>query len=141
MPGATPAELRWSSIIFLPTSGGVSELCPGPDCFRPEGVHVRYQCLFPSVRQQTGGPWGGAGKEGCQGTGVFPGHTASEWGLTNVAGWVESVSPCYTGTNIKQCILHLNFKLNLSALFSSSVLLKMSIWGSVGTLCIIPMRP
>lgn len=65
-PGATPAEL-WSSIIFLPTSGGVSELCTSPDCFRPEGVHVRYQCLFSSVLQQTGEPLGGAGKEGCQG--------------------------------------------------------------------------
>jgi hypothetical protein len=52
-----------SSTIFLPTSGGVSELCTSPDCFRPEGVHVRYQCLFPSVLQQTGGP--SRGKGGC----------------------------------------------------------------------------
>lgn len=64
MPGATPAGLL-SSTIFLPTSGGVSELCTSPDCFRPEGVHVRYQCLFPSVLQQTGGPL--KGKAGCQG--------------------------------------------------------------------------
>lgn len=49
-PGATAVDLR-SSIIFLPTSGGVSELCTSPDSFRPEGVHVRYQCLFPSVLQ------------------------------------------------------------------------------------------
>lgn len=62
---------------------------------------------------------------------VFPGHTASKWGLTNVAGWVENVSLCHIGTNIKQFLLHLNFKLNLSSVFSSSVLLEMSIWGSV----------
>lgn len=66
MPGATPAE-SWSSFIFLPISGGMSELRSSPDCFRPEGVHVRYQCLFPCVLQQTGGPSAGVAKEGRQG--------------------------------------------------------------------------